>query len=422
MIMYKYKITIQNLYDEIWTISVSGVAKKYNLHYAKLLKKCKQSSIPIPPSGYWTQLSVGKKVAKVPLSIAGDTIVELDYADYKLIEGGSDTKKNSETVKDVTIDETYGDPIIYKLPGNVLSFMTETEKEQVIEAIQSISLYKNKRIHKVLREYRSQGKDTGDQFRKNPSESFFNEVSEVTMKRIYILLNCIYYAIEKLGGKVNSIGSLTVRNFNIHFTIKEGQDNVPHKITKKEALELLRYKDSQKNGGYAYKPTIRKYDKEYNGKVTLKISYDNWVFRDKKSIKLEEMIPDIIVAFLEESENQRVIFEKRELERRRREEEETEKQRKINLKKMENEKVKHLLNIIEDMEIAEKIRKYAYILKEKDNLTCEEVEWIDWMLKKADWFDPIISREDEIYGKRAHDKDAKEKNIYENKDYWLWEI
>lgn len=278
----KYQMTIQDLYDEIWTISVSGVAKKYNLHYAKLLKKCKQSSIPIPPSGYWTQLSAGKKVIKVPLGIAGDTIVELDYADDKLIKGEISTKKNSEAVQDVIVEKTCGDSIIYKLPNNILSFMTEIEKKQVIEIIQSIPLYKNKRIHKVLREYKPHKKDNSVHFRKKQSEDFFNEVSEATMKRIYILLNCIYYAIEKLGGKVNSIGNLTVRDFNIHFTIKEGQDNVPHKITKKEALELLKYKDSQKNGGYAYKPTIRKYDKVYNEKVTLKISYNNWVFRDKK--------------------------------------------------------------------------------------------------------------------------------------------
>lgn len=27
----------EQLYDEIWKISVAGVAKKYNLHYAKLI-------------------------------------------------------------------------------------------------------------------------------------------------------------------------------------------------------------------------------------------------------------------------------------------------------------------------------------------------------------------------------------------------
>lgn len=48
------------LFDEIWTISASRVAKKYNLTYSALLECCRKYSIPIPPSGYWTKLEFGK--------------------------------------------------------------------------------------------------------------------------------------------------------------------------------------------------------------------------------------------------------------------------------------------------------------------------------------------------------------------------
>ena len=48
------------LFDEIWTISASRVAKKYNLTYSELLECCRKYSIPIPPSGYWTKLEFGK--------------------------------------------------------------------------------------------------------------------------------------------------------------------------------------------------------------------------------------------------------------------------------------------------------------------------------------------------------------------------
>lgn len=41
-------------YDEIWEISVAGVAKKYDIPYAQLMKQVKEAAIPIPPSGYWT--------------------------------------------------------------------------------------------------------------------------------------------------------------------------------------------------------------------------------------------------------------------------------------------------------------------------------------------------------------------------------
>ena len=61
------KLTREQLYNEIWKISVAGVAKKYNAAYAELLKLCKEKDIPIPPSGYWTKLSFGKPVTQTPL-------------------------------------------------------------------------------------------------------------------------------------------------------------------------------------------------------------------------------------------------------------------------------------------------------------------------------------------------------------------
>lgn len=61
------KLTREHLYNEIWDISVTGVAKKYNAPYAELLKLCKEKDIPIPPSGYWTKLRFGKLVTQTPL-------------------------------------------------------------------------------------------------------------------------------------------------------------------------------------------------------------------------------------------------------------------------------------------------------------------------------------------------------------------
>ena len=35
------KLTRKQLYDEIWAVSVAGVARKYNLNYGKLIATCK---------------------------------------------------------------------------------------------------------------------------------------------------------------------------------------------------------------------------------------------------------------------------------------------------------------------------------------------------------------------------------------------
>ena len=60
-------MTRKQLYDEIWKISVAGVAKKYNLPYAYLMKQIKEAGIPIPPSGYWTKLNFNKPVTILEL-------------------------------------------------------------------------------------------------------------------------------------------------------------------------------------------------------------------------------------------------------------------------------------------------------------------------------------------------------------------
>ena len=50
-------------------------------------------------------------------------------------------------------------------------------------------------------------------------------------------------------------------------------------------------------------------------------------------------------------------------------------------------------------------------------------EWIEWALKKADWYDPSIETEDEYLGKRQHEKSAeeKEKSLQDSiRKSWYW--
>lgn len=49
------EFTRKKLYEEIWKLSVAGVARKYGIPYAKCLAQVKEAQIPVPPSGYWTK-------------------------------------------------------------------------------------------------------------------------------------------------------------------------------------------------------------------------------------------------------------------------------------------------------------------------------------------------------------------------------
>ena len=100
---------------------------------------------------------------------------------------------------------------------------------------------------------------------------------------------------------------------------------------------------------------------------------------------------------------------------RRREENRQRKEQEIRL-------VKELVNKAEDYRIAKEIREYIQAMIDSGN---EDItpEWIEWALKKADWYDPSIETEDEYLGKRQHEKSAeeKEKSLQDSiRKSWYW--
>ena len=60
--MAGFTIDRKTLYEEIWSLSATKVAEKYDLSYTRLLKACRENDIPIPPPGYSTKLACGKTV------------------------------------------------------------------------------------------------------------------------------------------------------------------------------------------------------------------------------------------------------------------------------------------------------------------------------------------------------------------------
>ncbi|MEC5316273.1 hypothetical protein NGF69_11965 [Enterococcus casseliflavus] len=83
--------TRKELYDEIWEISIAGVAKKYNIPYGHMIRQLKIAEIPVPPSGYWMKLSSGKSVSV--LELTGDP--EESVSIYKTTPGVKSRKKSS---------------------------------------------------------------------------------------------------------------------------------------------------------------------------------------------------------------------------------------------------------------------------------------------------------------------------------------
>lgn len=68
-----------DLYTEIWEISLSRVASKYEVPYSKLKEACEKNNIPLPTNKYWGDLSVGKTVERTPLPNSTENNVIIEF-------------------------------------------------------------------------------------------------------------------------------------------------------------------------------------------------------------------------------------------------------------------------------------------------------------------------------------------------------
>lgn len=450
--MTKETITLsrQTLYDEIWQMSVAGVARKYHLNYAKLIAKCKEANIPFPSSGYWTKKSMGKDVSGevIALPPADNENVELLLAEIKL-----DKKKKAlikAPAEELAADETGEEAKeeFKKAAANmeeqmkeseigdtVLSFLSAAEKKRVLQTASALCICDKKRLHVQLINYRNaiaewkrKEKEARNQRRypsrynkANEEPAFFNEISAASQQRAFLILDALFCAVEDLGGKVNADLSMHVMTDTVNIRIAEGQDKIKHELTKQEARALVEYNDQIKQNKWASKPQIQKYDYIFNGKLRI-IFDDGEYIRDGEKEKLEDRLGDILLRLYEKSDQARIQRERLEEERRKKEEEARRKEEIQKRKEDEVRRTKELVNRAEDYKIACEIRQYIAAVTRQKEITPDIAEWIEWAKKKADWFDPIIAAEDEYLGQREHSKPKEEKDLDKmNKGrYGIW--
>lgn len=431
------KIGRKQLYDEIWTMSVSGVAKKYDLNYAKLIETCKRENIPFPSSGFWTRKNLGKDVSSeiVPLP-------ESDHEYVSVILNGAKmqrVKKIREMEADTTKSDIASiDTIAVKeedLYLGVLDYLEEKEREKVIKAACSMEIIEGARLHPVLikykkavTDYRIKLKEAQSKPYYNPRHSkpegepaFFQDLSEDGVARTIAILNTLYKVIESLGGSINDDLSVKIHKDSVRFRFAEGQDKIKHELTKKEAQELVKYEDYLKHGrGWVSKPQIRQYDYVFNGKLRIVWGEKNYI-RDNDSQRLEDRLGDILIELYDKSEENRIERERREEAQRIREEEERRKEAIRKRKELEVQLTKELANKAEDYRLACDIREFikAAIATGKEEYS---QEWVEWASSKADWYDPTVAADDPYLGRREHGKSKEEKEIgkQERRSYGSW--
>lgn len=154
------KLTRRQLYDEIWEISVSGVAKKYSIPYTYLMKQVKEANIPIPDSGYWTKLTYGKPVTKLELTEPFDKIISIfDTAPTTRKERPKEASKPNVAVEPAPESEKVEEDSAPVIPPHdepvtadetVLITQTIQEPETVDQYGQTYNVYNRETLYKEV--------------------------------------------------------------------------------------------------------------------------------------------------------------------------------------------------------------------------------------------------------------------------------
>ncbi|NLY19894.1 MAG: cellulose synthase [Tissierellia bacterium] len=422
--------TREQLYKEIWELNAKKVSEKYDLNYPKLLKKCKEYKIPIPTSKYWIYLERGKDVS--------DLIIQLPSFETEEIFLDKNIDKHIETesieIQDIEFPiEKEEDKQILNTQQieKELIFLGKDKINVIIDSLSKFKINDNKRLNVKVSNYKkdvilwnqkqknSERNYYDSRYERNTMEQhkFIKEVSVEQLPRLYKLLDILVEVFEDIGETIMDDLSIKIYDDIVSFEIIESTDKVEHELTKEEAKKLVEYNDDKKKGGYAWKPNIRKYDHIHNGRFRIKTTNGKYI-KDSNTKKLEEVIPDIIILIYKSYLD--IKTKREEIEERNRKWEEERRQKELLKERIqaEKDKTRSLLNILDDYQIAQNIRVYVEVLSQLENNVDNEL--IDWMLKKADWIDPTISLEDELLGKREHEKDKEDKYKFLKGERGYW--
>ena len=387
----------ETLYQEVWSMPVTEVAKRYKVSDVAIHKVCKSLDIPTPPQGYWAKLRAGKPVKKLPLP-----------------PGKEQTKLGIQTgVSHVDSPSENAAP---------LAFLPEEERQAVLNVAAQILLPQEharmlpeivahrKRITEWNKRKRQMERELGTNWNRGRREvppAFAQGISEEQQPRIFRLIDALAKAMIPLGWLLTDDLQFAREQDPVTLTFSEATDQILHTPTREENLKLLEYEEARKKHSWATKPQIRKYDSVYNGRLSLCINGAK-IFRDCRSYVLEDRLGDMMLSIYGEAEQVKQARLAREEAERQRREQERRREEQRQRYNAEVDRTLALVNCATDYEIARKIRAYVSAM-EKAHSDQDLSEWASWARAKADWYDPTVAKEDELLGRREHEKSQESK-------------
>lgn len=379
-------LTRQELYEQVWSMPMSRLAKQFHLSDQGLAKKCKKHNIPRPPVGYWAKLEHGKPVKKHPLP--KNSTPALDAINFYR---HPEANKNLTILENTLIDEHLDKALGYKISEKVSRYHPVISEYR--KAVNKKSVDKYGRFY-----FRSDGCDIGFKITPNTFNRaclFLHGIIKLFESYGWVLGETKDYRGEKRSAFIFNDEALT-------FEVKEKVKQVHHIKTEKEKSERFYWGEK-----YDFIPT-----------GTLEFSIENLSYsglkmrwRDNKKGVLESQLSKIVHGFslgFEYSKQQTIESERLRIEREREEKIREEARR---IQKIEDNRQKYLFELTQAHQKAASIRS---LIKAFENTEYKEEgfdEWLSWAVTVADTIDPI---------KRQAEIVLKHLGFEQEKDSFSW--
>ncbi|MEG1026104.1 MAG: hypothetical protein RSF34_16640 [Flavobacterium sp.] len=353
--MEKKEFSRKELYDLVWSTSLSKLTLQYAFSNEGLKKLCKQFEIPMPDNGYWMKLKFNKEIEKPkfnPLFDGEDKIILTirEVGNLVNIDQSPLTIRTKEILSDakspLIVPETLSNPDI--LIQNTIRFHDKSKNDHYYrdEKIDTVSIF-------VVQDNYSRAIRIMDAFIKS-----------------------LKYRGHSFRRDINKRGPcIVVNDVEFHFEIREKNKRIP---------------SEKPYGSSTYIPT---------GILIIKIgeSYKAKEWSDG-AVKLENQLAKIIAKIELEAMEELVWREECRLHHIKMEEEEKIKKEFQKKREVELQRTKELFNNAIYHNKSKIVREYLNELETKaslnNQLTIELQDWLKWAKDKTDWFDPMIKKED----------------------------
>ncbi len=349
------ELTRKELYNLVWSTSLSKLTQQYAISNDGIKKICKQFDIPIPDSGYWTKLKFNKPIEKEQMNI---NYVGEDKIILNIREEGNDINLDQSELTILTKQILNDKKAPLVVPQRMMKpdILTTRTKEYWDRRHKDRFYYDHSLFILPIRVERRN---------EDRALRFMDTLIKLIRHRGHDII------------KRNFETIVVVDDIEIEIDLREANKRVP-------STEKYRTSD--------YIPT---------GEFILKTG-KHWRMKELRdsNIKLEDQLAKIVArleidAQKEKDFQEEIRINNLKYQEKRQIEEDVKKR-----KEDEISKFNKLLALSEQYNKSQLIRQYIQAEKQKaienDTLSIELKEWINWANDKADWYDPTINKIDDI--------------------------